>query len=71
MVSRMDYRKITADDIELMAIQAHVTVTQMLNASGVSRTAFYRAKRENGKDMKPVTKAKLIAAIEAEKAKQG
>lgn len=59
---RMDYESITPQDIERMAVDARKTLSEVLAKAGVSRGAFYRAKRGDGK-MLPLTKARLIDAI--------
>lgn len=58
----MDYKKLTPEDIERLAVDARLTLTAVLDQSGVSRGSFYRDKRGQG-SMMPLTKARLVDAI--------
>lgn len=53
---------ITPADIEAKAVEARVTLTDVLEKAGVSRGTFYRWKRKEGL-MRPLTKARLLDAI--------
>ncbi len=57
----MEHDQITADTIENLALEARVTLKCVLDASGVSATAFYRWKRKEG-GMLPLTKMRLFDA---------
>jgi hypothetical protein len=57
-------KNVTPETIEHEALEARLTVTDVLAKAGVSRSAFYRAKRGEGK-MLPLTKARLMDAISA------
>lgn len=54
---------IQASDIEARALLARVTISDILAKSGVSRGTFYRWRRGDG-DMRALTKARLLDAIE-------
>lgn len=49
-------------DIEALALEARVSITDVLDRSGVSRGTFYRWRRGEG-NMLPLTKARLVDAI--------
>lgn len=53
---------ITPATIEGMALDARVSLTQVLVKAGVSRGTFYRWRRGEG-NMLPLTKARLVDAI--------
>jgi hypothetical protein len=61
MVAGM-FDKLTPQDIESNAVDARVTMTDVLTKAGVSRGSFYRWKRGEG-SMMPLTKARLMDAI--------
>lgn len=60
----MDYENTTPQDIERMALDARITLSEALARAGVSRGSFYRAKRGDGA-MLPLTKARIIDAIKS------
>ena len=57
-------KQITPTAIEDLALEARVSLTAVMKRAGVSRGTFYRWKRGEG-GMLPLTKARLLDAIEA------
>ena len=55
-------KNITAQQIEDMALDARVPITAVLERSGVSRSAFYKWKRDES-NMLPLTRARLVDAV--------
>jgi hypothetical protein len=54
---------ITVSDIESKALDARLQITDVLRHSGVSAATFYKARRGEH-DLKPLTKARLLDAID-------
>lgn len=55
-------KPITPDVIEALAIDARVSMSDVLDKSGVSRGTYYRWRRGDG-GMRPLTKARLVDAV--------
>lgn len=59
--------EITPHDIEAKALDARLSISDVLRQAGVSRGTFYRWRRGEG-GMLPLTKARLLDAIDDLKA---
>lgn len=55
-------KNLKAEDIEQMALEARITLTEVFRRSGVSRGSFYRWKRGEG-NMLLLTQARMCDAI--------